>query len=83
MSENETHAWIHAAHRRGLTGALRLTLTALEPLGVLGAQFIYIAQPMAAIFGAHRAFGDIARALEEPNGVRHLLETLDDAEKHS
>lgn len=83
MSENETHAWIQAAHRRKLTGAVRLTLTALEPLGVLGAQFIYIAQPMAAIFGAHQALGDIARALEEPDGVRRLLDSLDDVQTHS
>jgi len=80
MSENDTHAWIQAAHRRKLTGAVRLTLTVLEPLGVLGAQFLYIAQPMAAIFGAQHAFGDIARALEEPDGVRRLLDSLDDAE---
>ncbi len=83
MSENETHAWIQAAHRRGLTGAVRLTLTALEPLGVLGAQLLYVAQPMAAILGAHHALGDIARALEEPDGVQRLLDSLDDTQTRS
>jgi len=83
MSEHDTYAWIEAAQRRNLTGAVRLTLIALAPLGVLGAQVLYIAQPMAAVFGAHRAVGDIARALEAPEGLRHLLDALDDAEQRS
>ncbi len=83
MSEHDTYAWIEAAQRRGLSGAIRLTLTALAPLGVLGAQLLYIAQPMAAVFGAHRALGDIARALESPDGVQQLLDALEDTEQRN
>lgn len=82
MSKDDTHAWIETARQRGLSGPVRLTLTVLEPLGVLGAQILYAAIPLSTIFGAQHAVNDIARALEEPDGIRQILDALDSADTH-
>jgi len=80
MTENtpdsHDHPWIDAARSRGLTGALDLMFDVLEPVGPLGAQVLYVVQPLAGIFGWRQAVGDIATALEEPGGVDGLRRTL-------
>lgn len=71
-------SWAEAARLRGLTGAAHTLLTVLEPVGPLGAQILWVLQPVLGVFGWQRAAGEIARALEEPGGVDALRRRLDD-----
>lgn len=71
-------AWAQQMRARGLTQAAHTALDALAPLGPLGAQLLYVAQPAFGLFGAARTAGSLARALEEPGGVERLHRLLDD-----
>lgn len=53
-------------------------LDVLEPVGVLGAQVLYVLQPVAGVIGMRAAFSEIARALETPEGVEALRQQLED-----
>ena len=75
MAEQE---WIQQVKARGLAAPLRLLLDALEPLGPLGAQLLYVAQPAAGLWGGSQVMGHIAAALEQPDGVAQLRQLLDD-----
>ena len=70
--------WVQQAKARGLAVPLRVLLDALEPLGPVGAQLLYIAQPAASLWGGAQMVGHIAAALEQPEGVEHLRQLLDD-----
>ena len=70
--------WIQQVKARGLAVPLRVLLDVLEPLGPVGAQFLYVAQPAASLLGGAQMMGHIAAALEEPDGVEHLRQLLDD-----
>ena len=73
-------AWITQAKSRGLSGALEVFLDLLEPLSPLGAQVLWILQPVSGLLGWQKAVGEIAKLLEEPNGMeqlRHRLEISD------
>lgn len=78
MSEQHEPDWIDDVHARGLGGALRVALDALAPLGPLGAQLLYIAQPTLGLFGLREAAHDIALALEDPGGLDAIRARLDD-----
>ncbi len=64
--------------RRGLTNALGVFLDVIEPLGVLGAQLLWIAQPTAGLFGGRDIIAGLARTLEQPDGVERLRALLDE-----
>jgi hypothetical protein len=70
--------WIQQVKAHGLTVPLRVLLDVLEPLGPVGAQVLYVAQPAASLWGGGQALGHIAAALEQPDGVEQLRQLLDD-----
>jgi hypothetical protein len=70
--------WIAEVKARGLGGALDVLLDVLEPLGPLGAQLLWVAQPVSGLAGASEAIGKIAQALEEPGGVEQIRQQLHD-----
>jgi hypothetical protein len=70
--------WIDEIRARGLTDALRVALDALEPLGPVGAQLLWVAQPVSGLVGGREIVGKLAEALEEPGGVERLRQLLDD-----
>lgn len=70
--------WIKQAKSRGLTDPLRLLLDVLEPLGPLGAQLLYVAQPASRLLGAADGLRQLAEALEEPGGIERLRHRLDE-----
>lgn len=74
-----TPPWMHTLHTRGLLPIAHTILDVLEPLGVLGAQAMYIVQPAAGIFGAgwRAAVGDVAHALETPTALAALRDQMD------
>lgn len=74
---DEDSRWIEQARARGLDGPLRVALDVLAPLGPLGAQVLWAAQPALAAFGLWEAAAHLASALEEPDGVEQLRRWLD------
>ena len=79
MAEHTEYSWLEAVRTRKLTGVILWALDILEPFAPLSAQLLYIAQPMFGIFGGRQVVGDIARALEQPEGLAHLRQVLKDA----
>ncbi len=75
MVEND---WIQQVKDRGLTVPVRVLLDIFEPLGPVGAQLLYIAQPAASLWNGAAWMGHIAAALEQPNGVEQLRQLLDE-----
>ena len=69
---------IAAVKRRGLASALGLFLDVIEPIGALGAQLLWIAQPTAGLFGGRDIVAGLARTLEQPDGVERLRALLDE-----
>jgi len=70
--------WIQHVKDRGLGDALSTALDVLEPLGPLGAQALWVAQPVLGLFVARETLGNLADALEQPGGVEHLRQMLED-----
>jgi hypothetical protein len=70
--------WIDEIRARGLTDALRVALDALEPLGPVGAQLLWVVQPVSGLVGGREIMGKLAEALEEPGGVERLRQLLDE-----
>ncbi len=64
---------IRAARLDGPVGAL---LDAAEPLGPLGAQLLWIAQPALGLLVPRDEIGSLARLLDAPGGVAWLREQL-------
>ena len=60
-TERQIPAWIEAAKARGLTGVLATALDALEPLGPLGAQLVYAAQPVLGLWLPREALGEVLK----------------------
>lgn len=60
----------------GLIGAF---LSAAAPLGLLGAQILWIAQPALSVFMPRDEVGDLARLLADPEGVSLLRQKLTDS----
>lgn len=71
--------WVQEIKARGWADALRTALDALEPLGVLGAQMLWIAQPAAGLIGGRQIVAGLAAALEDPDGITELRALLDDS----
>jgi hypothetical protein len=79
MTESD---WIKQIKARGLGGAFSVLLDIIEPLGPLGAQILWVAQPTLRVFGAGETLDHVAQALEEPGGIgriRSLLNDINDA----
>lgn len=63
---------------RGLGDPLSTALDVLEPLGPLGAQALWVAQPLLGLVIAHDLLDDLAEALEAPGGVERLRQLLEE-----
>jgi hypothetical protein len=75
--EPTAHEWVEQAKARGLGHALSVALDVLEPLGPLGAQLLWVAQPVLGIMVSRSALGSVAQALEEPGGIDRLRQQLE------
>ena len=70
--------WIQQVKARGLGDALSTALDVLEPLGPLGAQALWVAQPVLGLVIGHDALEELAETLETPGGVERLRQMLED-----
>jgi hypothetical protein len=65
----------------GLAGAVETLLDAAEPLGPLGAQVLWVAQPTLSLFMPRGEITALAQCLDEPGGVAQLREQLANQER--
>lgn len=70
--------WIQQAKARGWGDWIGVALDVLEPLGPLGAQLLWTAQPALSLFVNRDMIGALAQTLEEPGGVERLRHQLED-----
>ncbi len=69
--------WVTQLQARGLGDALGLVLDVLEPLGVLGAQLIWVAQPVLGVWFKNDTIRSVAQTLEKPGEVEHIRHFLE------
>jgi hypothetical protein len=72
------HDWVDEIKARGLAAPVRVLLDALAPLGPVGAQVLWMAQPVAGLWGGRQWIGQLAETLEQPGGVEELCRLLDE-----
>ncbi|MBI1258767.1 MAG: hypothetical protein GC204_14960 [Chloroflexi bacterium] len=81
MAENRKsieYEWVEKIRARGWGDAFSTALDVLEPLGPLGAQLLWVAQPVAHwIGGWGDSLGELAQALEAPDGIERLRALLE------
>lgn len=73
------------ARKRHVYGLLTAALDAGEPLGPLGAQVLWIAQPALGIVVPRREIDALARVIDAPGGMAWLRAQIDAAgpEEHN
>lgn len=69
--------WVLQLQSRGLGDALGLALDVLEPLGVLGAQFVWMAQPVLGVWLSRDTVHGIAQTLETPGEIDRIRRFLE------
>lgn len=72
--------WRQRLRATPLADLLALVLDAAEPLGPLGAQALWVAQPALGLLMSREAVADLAQVLETPDGVAWLRAQLIAAE---
>jgi hypothetical protein len=79
MNENKTHhtTWIDRLEARGMGGMMRLLVDIATPFSIIGAQVLWILQPIATLWGKGTAMGELAKWLENPDAMRDLRARLD------
>ena len=69
--------WVQQIQARGLGDALGIALDVLEPLGILGAQLIWVAQPVLGVWFNRDTVREIAQMLETPEEVEQIRRFLE------
>ena len=69
--------WAQQIQARGLSHALSVALDVLEPLGPLGAQLLWVAQPVLGVFIKPATLTSVAETLETPDKLEALRRFLD------
>ena len=68
--------WSRRLHAARLDGLVSVLLDAIEPLGPLGAQLLWIAQPTLGLLLPRDEVASLARLLDAPGGVAWLHQQL-------
>ncbi len=69
--------WVTQLQARGLGDALGLALDVLEPLGILGAQLMWVAQPVLGVWVGRETVRSIAQTLETPSELEQIRRFLE------
>lgn len=72
-------AWVSAIRRWGLEDWVGTMLEAAGPLTILGAQVVYLGQPMFGLALPKGHLEAVARMLEEPESTRAFVDLLREA----
>jgi hypothetical protein len=70
--------WAQQIQARGLGHALSVALDVLEPLGPLGAQLLWVAQPLLGVFIKPETLTSMAETLEAPDRLEALRQYLEE-----
>lgn len=73
-----TETLISIVKVRGWQDAMRTALDVLEPVAPLVSQLLLVLQPMSNIVGARDVVGELADIFDNPQGIEHLRQELDD-----
>jgi hypothetical protein len=78
MSDNQHiwRAWANTAYRWGVGEWIASFLEAAGPLSILGAQLVYLLQPILRMTIAEKHLDVLARTLEEPSETRAFITLL-------
>ena len=68
--------WARALHHWGLNGFAAWVLETTAPLHVIGAQFVYVGQPLMGVFWPQDQTQALAEVLEQPDQVREFVRVL-------
>ncbi len=70
--------WIDSLKVRGGAPYALLTLDVIEPIAPVLAQVMWMAQPLAGLWGGREDTRDLAELLEAPDGIDRLRRRLAD-----
>ena len=70
--------WIDRLKGRGGAPYALLTLDVIEPIAPVLAQVMWMAQPLAGLWGGRQDARDLAELLEAPDGIDRLRRRLAD-----
>ena len=68
--------WARKLHRWGLDDIVAVLLESAGPLNMIGAQMVYVSQPLLEPALGHDKLHALARLLEEPSDTRQFLVIL-------
>jgi hypothetical protein len=68
--------WIDSLYKLRLQNLTATILEALGPLNLLGAQLVYLGQPVLSPFISNDQSQDIAKILEDPSETALFIEAL-------
>lgn len=74
--------WRERLHRAKLDRIAGAFLEAAEPLSMLGAQVLYVAQPVLGLMVQRQVIKDWANLLETPGGLAWFRDQLMETETH-
>ena len=75
-NQKNREKWIQALHKLRLQTFAAAFLEALGPVNLLGAQLVYLSQPILSPFISQEQSQDFARILEDPSETRVFIEAL-------
>lgn len=68
--------WIESLYKLGLQNLTATFLEALGPMSLLGAQLVYLSQPILSSFIPKEQSRDFAKILEDPSETEIFIEAL-------
>lgn len=75
MQENREN-WIKTLYKMRLHHLIATFLEALGPINLLGAQLVYLSQPVLSPFISNEQSQDFARILEDPSETAMFIKAL-------
>ncbi len=75
MQENREN-WIKTLYKLRLHHLIATFLEALGPINLLGAQLVYLSQPVLSPFISNEQSQDFARILEDPSETAMFIKAL-------
>ncbi|HUF39037.1 MAG TPA: hypothetical protein VMN57_10980 [Anaerolineales bacterium] len=68
--------WARVLHKWGLSGFAGWLIETTAPLHVLGAQLVYVGQPVLGLFWSAEQTGSLAEVLERPEETEAFIRLL-------
>jgi len=76
MEHERWQEWAETLHRWNLDGFTAALLEAFGPLTIVGAQLMYLGQPVLHAFFNPGSTTDVAHMLEDPHETQRFIQTL-------